>query len=157
MSGLAGYSPLEMQRMITQQSAEPQRQDGSIKGGKYHVLPSHQQKEPEMDVIQSLSQETQAKMNAANPYQNTAAQAVPERPAGSLTQRIRSLAGCAEEHEFRLRNLLRGLRVPPPEPNTGLGGAINAVRTTMDEHLQRHENAQRCIDDILAELEGLIG
>lgn len=103
MSGLAGYSPLEVQKMKAQQQAEPQRQDGS------------------------------------------------------LTLRIRSLAAGTEEYEFRLRNLLRGLRVPPPEPNTGLGGAINAVRTTMDEHLQRHENAQANIGSLLAELEGLIG
>jgi hypothetical protein len=75
---------------------------------------------------------------------------------GLFTQRIRSMAGQAEDHEYRLRSLLRTLRVPPPEPPLAGSSGLAQVHTTIEEHLNRHDTAQGNIGALISELEGLL-
>lgn len=84
-----------------------------------------------------------------------------QKPESAFTGRIRSLAETADNLEYRLRAILRNLRVSPPEP-PALGGihsgsGLAVVHTTVEDHLLMHENTQGNIMSLVTELEGLFG
>lgn len=90
----------------------------------------------------------------AHMQQNQAAQA---RPEGAFSGRIRSLASVSESHETRLRLVLRSLRIPPPEPSSGIGGnsALTPVQTTIEDQIAKQERCMELIGHAISELEGL--
>lgn len=77
-----------------------------------------------------------------------------ERPESAYTSRIRLLSQHADVIAARLERVLSNLRSPPPSTaDTDKPRRIASV----EDHLQHTENANERINNILIEIEALIG
>lgn len=90
----------------------------------------------------------------AQDLQNAAGQA--QRPEGALIGRIHKLAEDSESFARRLDRVLQNLRgAPPPSPVVGANAAVR--QSCIQDRLSQHESTNQTINEMLNEIETLIG
>lgn len=79
-----------------------------------------------------------------------------ERPESTFTSRIRTICDRTDTFARRLDRVLQNLRgVPPPSPVAGGPGTIR--QSCIDDYLGQTESSAGTIEELIQELERLVG